>query len=104
MYEPWRRNLNSNNLTGPIPDAWSENYGFNNVAEVYLSNNRLTGPAVPDAWAHTETAWYNLMIWCVATQKCSVRQAREFSGCWEARQPSKLLVAACMLRGGCMGG
>lgn len=53
--------LNSNNLSGPIPDAWNTNYSFQSAAEVHMANNQLTGSL--EAWAQTQTAWFSLMVW-----------------------------------------
>lgn len=54
-------NLNCNNLSGPIPDAWSTNYSFQSVLEVHMADNQLTGSL--QAWAESQTAWYSLLVW-----------------------------------------
>ena len=56
------RNLNSNNLTGTLPESWATGYAFLKLAELHLANNQLSGP-ISYAWATTNTSFVELMVW-----------------------------------------
>jgi hypothetical protein len=46
---PARRGLRTNNFDGPLPDSWGTPYAFLRLKTVYLSYNNLSG-IIPEAW------------------------------------------------------
>ena len=56
------RNLNSNNLTGTLPESWATGFAFLKLAELHLASNQLSGP-LSYAWATTNTSFVELMVW-----------------------------------------